>query len=836
MNRRGFFKGFTAVIAGFTGVTCKEKKIPKMPDTSTNIMVSNPITPFTMARSFKACSNGKIFIGKPDTDPTFSENQIPVYVENERGNTVQVPQPIVINTAGYPVFHGQVAKFFTKQNYSMAIYDSYMVQQFYWRDLSQIEPSSIFSKLSQSDGGSLVGWKRKPLSRVISSVASQLNTSDVSPWEFLGANDNPSAACFDWSPAIQAAINYAYTANQSGVTFNNGKSASMFGVTLAGCHYGISSPLTLPSGGGSGGAGGCFRIHSGALVANSNFPLASPMIRVSSANTNDWTQNVYLTNVEVDCNLIASIGIQVQKSVGTYIDGCHVTRFTSIGIDVSNQSYNATVTRCYVEAKPYGTLGMATGIPDYGIRFTDADTMAQSNVIIGCTYGIRMGPKCRVISNHMYGNVYSVHFNTQFGVISNNYIEDPIYGENGLADCTVIGNFFSEGMKGGCLVLKSGASDNLRGCSFVGNSRSVLSLTAAGTLALSSTSAGNITLTSTSADFTASDSIGAVVVLGSSKAILTYDTSNTTTSHTAYLLKDASASSFAAGSWSQLNGYISIIGDKQSVSSSCLIEQVGNIFANPDIATRIKLNKTSPAYFEANGNYGPSQGDGYGDFLVGGWNGSARYGLAFGVVPSGTNMGISRLWAVGTIEDIRLGGKNGGDFVQATNAGLYPIGSKNLGYPGQGWATTFTATLGSSANPTTNIYSQNAVIVTSDRNYKEEVSDIDDKLLDAWAKVGFKSYKMKAAIAEKGDEARVHFGFIAQDIIEAFEGAGLDWTQYGLVTFDKWDAVEAVLNEDGTVQKPAIDAGEKYMVRYDECLVLEAALVRRELAKLLNKA
>lgn len=111
-----------------------------MADNSYNIMVSNPVTPFTMSRSFKACSNGKIFIGLPDTDPTFPQNQIPVYVENECGNTVQVPQPIVINSAGYPVYHGQVAKFVTTQNYSMAVYDSYMVQQFYWGDLSKFDP------------------------------------------------------------------------------------------------------------------------------------------------------------------------------------------------------------------------------------------------------------------------------------------------------------------------------------------------------------------------------------------------------------------------------------------------------------------------------------------------------------------------------------------------------------------------------------------------------------------------------------------------------------------------------------------------------------------------
>ncbi|MCZ5970758.1 phage tailspike protein, partial [Escherichia coli] len=41
---------------------------------------------FTMARSFKAVANGKIYIGKIDTDPVNPENQIQVYVENEDGS------------------------------------------------------------------------------------------------------------------------------------------------------------------------------------------------------------------------------------------------------------------------------------------------------------------------------------------------------------------------------------------------------------------------------------------------------------------------------------------------------------------------------------------------------------------------------------------------------------------------------------------------------------------------------------------------------------------------------------------------------------------------------
>ncbi len=57
-----------------------------MTDITANVIVSMSSQLFTMARSFKAVANGKIYIGKIDTDPVKSENQIQVYVENEDGS------------------------------------------------------------------------------------------------------------------------------------------------------------------------------------------------------------------------------------------------------------------------------------------------------------------------------------------------------------------------------------------------------------------------------------------------------------------------------------------------------------------------------------------------------------------------------------------------------------------------------------------------------------------------------------------------------------------------------------------------------------------------------
>ncbi len=128
-----------------------------MTDITANVVVSMPSQLFTMARSFKAVANGKIYIGKIDTDPVNPENQIQVYVENEDGSHVPVAQPIIINAAGYPVYNGQIAKFVTVQGHSMAVYDAYGVQQFKFPNVLKYDPDQFTNRLADVYGSTLVG-------------------------------------------------------------------------------------------------------------------------------------------------------------------------------------------------------------------------------------------------------------------------------------------------------------------------------------------------------------------------------------------------------------------------------------------------------------------------------------------------------------------------------------------------------------------------------------------------------------------------------------------------------------------------------------------------------
>ncbi|MHC1815495.1 phage tailspike protein [Escherichia coli] len=128
-----------------------------MTDITANVIVSMPSQLFTMARSFKAVANGKIYIGKIDTDPVNPENQIQVYVENEDGSHVPVSQPIIINAAGYPVYNGQIAKFVTVQGHSMAVYDAYGAQQFYFPNVLKYDSAALKHDLEAPYGMSMIG-------------------------------------------------------------------------------------------------------------------------------------------------------------------------------------------------------------------------------------------------------------------------------------------------------------------------------------------------------------------------------------------------------------------------------------------------------------------------------------------------------------------------------------------------------------------------------------------------------------------------------------------------------------------------------------------------------
>lgn len=158
-----------------------------MTDITANVIISMPSQLFTMARSFKAVANGKIYIGKIDTDPVNTENQIQVYVENEDGSHVPVSQPIVINAAGYPVYNGQIAKFVTEQGHSMAVYDAYGSQQFYFPNLLKYDPEQLLQLLQSDEGATYIGTNSgKNLQDELFAIKNEIYQDPLTKWPLGG--------------------------------------------------------------------------------------------------------------------------------------------------------------------------------------------------------------------------------------------------------------------------------------------------------------------------------------------------------------------------------------------------------------------------------------------------------------------------------------------------------------------------------------------------------------------------------------------------------------------------------------------------------------------------
>ncbi|XQK82140.1 tail fiber domain-containing protein [Escherichia coli] len=133
---------------------------------------------------------------------------------------------------------------------------------------------------------------------------------------------------------------------------------------------------------------------------------------------------------------------------------------------------------------------------------------------------------------------------------------------------------------------------------------------------------------------------------------------------------------------------------------------------------------------------------------------------------------------------------------------------------------------GSASFKWTQVYADSGSINTSDRRKKTDFEDISEaeKRVAIKIKGMICRYRMKDAVAIKGDGARYHIGAIVQDVISAFEDEGLDPMRYGMVCYDKWDKKEPEYDENGIMTFSGCEAGDGYSLRYDEmlCFIISA--------------
>jgi cytoskeletal protein CcmA (bactofilin family) len=86
------------------------------------------------------------------------------------------------------------------------------------------------------------------------------------------------------------------------------------------------------------------------------------------------------------------------------------------------------------------------------------------------------------------------------------------------------------------------------------------------------------------------------------------------------------------------------------------------------------------------------------------------------------------------------------------------------------------------------IYATNGTIQTSDRNEKQDIealSEAEQRVAVA-AKGLLRKFRWISSVQENGDDARIHFGIIAQDLQAAFEAEGLDAGRYAMFINSTW--------------------------------------------------
>jgi hypothetical protein len=163
------------------------------------------------------------------------------------------------------------------------------------------------------------------------------------------------------------------------------------------------------------------------------------------------------------------------------------------------------------------------------------------------------------------------------------------------------------------------------------------------------------------------------------------------------------------------------------------------------------------------------------------------------------------------LKEIRINPLGGGVIIGATGSGLFPNSDNTqpLGAAGGRWSV---------------VYAGTGTINTSDEREKQDIASLDaaEKRVAVALKALVKKFRFNDAVVNKGDDARIHVGVIAQEVIAAFKSEGLDPMRYALVCYDEWaDKYEDVYDDEGKAtgeQVLVTAAGNRYGVRYEELL------------------
>ena len=192
--------------------------------------------------------------------------------------------------------------------------------------------------------------------------------------------------------------------------------------------------------------------------------------------------------------------------------------------------------------------------------------------------------------------------------------------------------------------------------------------------------------------------------------------------------------------------------------------------------------------------------------------GSVRWGEDFGSslqgeIHSDANWGGKFRGYAGAIGDLA--------FADSTNTAAIVL-KGNAFFP----QTDNIFSVGTAGNRYTTIYATTGTINTSDEREKQQIRELFDKekIVAQKLKLLVKAFKFNDAVEKKGDEARIHFGLIAQDVFDTFNSEGIDAQKYGIFCLDELKEQKEIKDKNGDIVQEYRPAGNRYGIRYEELL------------------
>jgi len=163
----------------------------------------------------------------------------------------------------------------------------------------------------------------------------------------------------------------------------------------------------------------------------------------------------------------------------------------------------------------------------------------------------------------------------------------------------------------------------------------------------------------------------------------------------------------------------------------------------------------------------------------------------------------------------QIASSNGGNILglQSGGSGLGVHISANIIYPVKNNSTADdNIDLGSSGVRFDDVFATNTSIQTSDKNEKQDIEELNDaeKKVAVAVKSLMRKYRWKSAVTKKGDDARIHFGIIAQDLQDAFKAEGLDASKYAMFCSDTWYEKEISVDAVKADKEKGIEAQDAY--------------------------